>query len=417
MKKLLSLLLVTAVVFGSASAVIAAEEVTLEYWIAGDVRRTPVYQESIDRFTERTGIKVNITEEVGDNTQIQQKLFTMIAANSAPDVLHVDTMYVADMAKAGTILPLDEFDGFQNLFDDIIAAEIAPLVVDGKTYGFPIRGNSIQLCYNKQMFRDAGLDPDNPPKTYDELIDAAIALTKRDASGNVEVYGYEIGMTADSHWTMHVFSPIFWSYGGEYVNEDGTSGFANEAGVKTLALWNKLVNELKVSPVERVSNGFVSEKLAMSVDGEWNIRAWREDYPELDVGMATLPMPSEDIVPQLPLGGRACVIPVMSKNHEASWKLIQHVISFEEQMSYTKQEVGLGVRNDMVDDPWFDENPLYKTVLLDMQYAKPKAAPEILQMDTIVFDAIQQVLLMGADPLEALQTADDTYNDILSSLE
>lgn len=417
MKKLVSLLLAAMMLVGLASVALAADEVLLEYWIAGDARRTPVYQESVNRFTEKTGIKANITEEVGDNTQIQQKLFTMIAANSAPDVLHVDTMYVADMAKAGTILPLNDFEGFQELNDGVIAAEISPLVVDGKTYGFPIRGNSIQLCYNKQMFRDAGLDPENPPQTYDELVEAAVALTKRDASGNVEVYGFEIGMTADSHWTMHVFSPIFWSFGGEYVNADGTSGFASEAGVKTLELWNKLVNELKVSPVERIVNGFVSGKIAMSVDGEWNIRAWREDYPELDYGMCTLPMPSKDVTPQLPLGGRACVIPATSKHPEEAWKLIEHVISYDEQMEYTKKEVGLGVRNDMANDPWFNDNPNYKTVLLDMQYAKPKAAPEILQMDTIVFDAIQQVLLMGADPLEALQTADEAYNELLNSLD
>lgn len=417
MKKLVSLLLAAMMLVGLTSVALAADEVLLEYWISGDVRRTPAYQASVDRFTEKTGIKANITEEVGDNTQIQQKLFTMIAANSAPDVLHVDTMYVADMARAGTILPLNDFEGYQELYDGVIEAEIAPLIVDGKTYGFPIRGNSIQLCYNKQMFRDAGLDPENPPQTYDELVEAAVALTKRDASGNVEVYGFEIGMTADSHWTMHVFSPIFWSFGGEYVNADGTSGFASEAGVKTLELWDKLVNELKVSPVERIVNGFVSGKIAMSVDGEWNIRRWREEFPELDVGMCTLPMPSKDVTPQLPLGGRAVVIPVMSKNQAESWKLIEHVISIEEQMEYTKTEVGLGVRRDMADDPWFNENQLYKTVLLDMQYAKPKAAPEILQMDTIVFDAIQQVLLMGADPLEALQTADEAYNELLNSLD
>ena len=417
MKKLLSLLLTALMLLGLCSPALADDELTLEYWIAGDARRTPVYIESAGRFTEATGIKVNVTEEVGDNTQVQQKLLTMIASGSAPNVLQVDTMSVADMARAGIIMPLDEFPGFQETKDAIIAAEVDPLVVDGKTYGFPIRGNSIHLVYNKQMFREAGLDPENPPKTLDELADAAVKLTKRDADGNIEVYGFEIGMNADPHWSLHAFSPIFWGFGGEYQLEDGSSGWGSEAGVKALEYWNKLVNELQVSPVERITNGFVSGKLAMMLDGEWNFRAWREEYPELDYGISTIPMPSADVTPQIPLGGRACVIPVMSTHQEEGWELIKHVLSYDEQMAYTKAEVGLGVRQDMGSDPWFDTNKNYRLVLEDMQYSKPKAATEIMQMDTIVFDAIQQVILMGADPAEALAAADEAYNELLASLE
>lgn len=416
MKKLLALFLTVTMILGIGAAA-AEPSITLEYWIAGDARRTPVYVESTERFTAATGIGVNVTEEVGDNTQVQQKLLTMIASGSAPNVLQVDTMYVADMARAGIIKPLDDFPGFQEVKDSIIAAEVEPLIVDGKTYGFPIRGNSIHLVYNKAMFREAGLDPDNPPKTLDELADAAVKLTKRDADGNIEVFGFEIGMNADSHWTMHAFSPIFWGFGGEYQKEDGSSGFGTEAGIKALEYWNKLVNELQVSPVERVTNGFVSGKIAMMLDGEWNFRAWREDYPELDYGITTIPMPSEDVTPRIPLGGRACVIPTMSTQQEEGWELIKHVLSYDEQMAYTKAEVGLGVLTAMGSDPWFETNENYRLVLEDMQYSKPKAATEIMQMDTIVFDAIQQVILMGADPAEALAAADEAYNELLASVQ
>ena len=417
MKKILIAVLVTMMLLAMLPTITvsAQGEVTLEYWIAGDPRRTPVYQASVDRFTEATGIKVNVTEQVGDNTQIQQKLFTMIASGNAPDVLHVDTMYVRDMAVVGTILPLNDFEGFQALYDTVIEAEVFPLQLDEKTYGFPIRGNSIQLVYNKAMFREAGLDPENPPRTYDELVEAAVALTKRDEKGNIDVYGYETGLTADAHWSMHVFSPIFWSYGGEYVT-DGKSGFATEAGVKTLELWDKLINELDVSPTERISSGLETGKVAMILTGEWSLLGYRSDYPDLEVGFATLPVASEDVTPKIPLGGRACVIPTMSKNPNESWALIQHVLSYDEQMDYTMAEVGLGTLSAMVDDPWFDTNENYRKALSDMVYAKAKAAPEILQMNTIVFDAIQRVLLMGDDPMAALTDADAQYNALLESL-
>ena len=416
MRKLVSMLLAALLVLSCVHVMAQDSATTLEYWIAGDPIRTPVYEESVALFTEKTGIKVNITEEVGNHAQIQQKLYMMIASGDAPDVLHMDTMYVADMAKAGTLLALDDFEGFTDLYNSVIEKEITPLQVDGKTYGFPIRGNSIQLVYNKQLFREAGLDPENPPRTLDELIEAAIALTQYDENGNVEVYGFEVGMTADPHWTLHAFSPIFWAYGGEYLNEDGTSGFASEAGVKTLELWDKLINELGVSPAERVVNGFEAGKLAMTIDGEWKLRGYSENFPDLEVGFTTIPMPSEDVVPQIPLGGRACVIPIMSENPQEAWRLIQHVLSYDEQMRYTKAEVGLGVLKEMVNDPWFNTNVNYRQALEDMQYAKPKAAPEIMQMDTFVSDAIQNVILMGEDPMTALEYADQQYNELLQSL-
>ena len=78
MKKLLSLLLTTLLLLSLCAPALADDAITLEYWIAGDARRTPVYVESAGRFTEATGISVNVTEEVGDNTQVQQKLLTMI---------------------------------------------------------------------------------------------------------------------------------------------------------------------------------------------------------------------------------------------------------------------------------------------------------------------------------------------------
>jgi len=417
MKKVLTAVLATMMLLAMLPAltVSADGEVTLEYWIAGDPRRTPVYEASVARFTEATGIKVNVTEQVGDNTQIQQKLFTMIASGNAPDVLHVDTMYVRDMAVVGTILPLNDFEGFDELYATVIEAELRPLQLDGLTFGFPIRGNSIQLVYNKDMFREAGLDPDNPPKTYEELVEAAVALTVRDDRGNVEVYGYETGMTADAHWSMHVFSPIFWSHGGEYVGEDGKSGFATEAGVKTLELWDLLINELGVSPTERITAGLETGKVAMIHTGEWSLLGYQADFPDLDVGFATLPVVAEGVTPKIPLGGRACVIPTMSKNPEEAWKLIQHVLSYEEQMGYTMAEVGLGTLSAMVDDPWFDTNENYRKALSDMEYAKAKAAPEILQMNMIVFDAIQRVILMGDDPMTALLDADAQYNALLES--
>lgn len=391
------------------------EKVTLEYWIAGDPRRTPVYEESVDAFMlENPNIIVKVVEEVGDNNQVQQKLMTMISSDSAPGVIHVDTMYVADMAKADTIIPFNDFEGAQELSDSIFKGAQESLVVDGKIYGYPIRANSIQLVYNKKMFREAGLDPEQPPKTFDELIEYAQKLTKKDSAGNVLVYGYESGMSKDPHWTAHVFSPIFWSYGGSYQNDDGSSAINSEAAVKTIEYWSKLMVDLKVSPTDRIEKGFMSEKVAMVHTGEWDIRGMKEDYPDLEFGYATLPVASEGIEPQIPLGGRACVIPTGVKETDAAWKLVQWVMNDTEQMKYTSSEVGLTAKKALLNDPWFNDNLEYKQCLDDMQYVKAKSATNILQMNTFINDAVQNVILIGEDVQKSLDASSKKYNETLN---
>lgn len=392
----------------------SGEKVSLEYWIAGDPRRTPCYEESVaDFMAENPDIEVKVVEEIGDNTQIQQKLMTMISSGSAPGVIHVDTMYVGDMAKAGTIVPLNDFDGAQELSDQIFPGVQEPLVIDGQIYGYPIRANSIQLIYNKKMFREAGLDPEQPPKTFDQVAEYAQKLTKTDDAGNVLVYGYESGMTKDAHWTAHVYTPILWSYGGGYQNEDGSSGLASEASLKTLAYWQRLMVELKVSPTERIDKGFQTEKVAMIHSGEWEILGYKSDYPDLEFGFATLPVAAEGVAPQIPLGGRACVIPNGVKETDAAWKLIQWVMNDEEQMRYTSAMVGLTAKQSLLEDPWFDDNPEFKHCLNDMQYVRAKAADNILQMNTLLSDAVQDVILNGADPQQSLDTASEKYNGVL----
>ena len=400
---------------GGSEAAGPAKKVSLEYWIAGDVNRTPVYQKSVDLFVAKyPNISVTMNEEVGNNQQIQQKLLTMIAAGTSPNIIHTDTMYVEDMAKAGTILPMSDFKGSKELADTIFKGAMDPLIINGKIYGYPIRANSIQLLHNKRMFREAGLDPEKPARLLSQILEQAPKLTKRDKAGNVEVFGYETGMTKDPHWTIHVFTPILWSYGGSYVGADGKAGFGGEPGLKTMAFWNKLMAQDKVSPTERVQKGFATEKLAMEITGEWSIKPYR-DFPNLDYGFNTLPVAAEGVKPLIPLGGRATVIPKGAKDLNEAWLLIQWVMNKDEQMRYTKAEVGLTPRRDLADDPWFNTNPKYKQALQDMMYVKAKACPEILQMDTILADAIQKTVLTGEPAEKTLKEAVDKYNQILAT--
>lgn len=95
------------------------------------------------------------------------------------------------------VIPLDDFiakDGGQEYIDDFIPAFMKNSYYDGKTYSIPFQRSTIIMYYNKDQFKEAGLDPEKPPTNWDELREYAKKLTVTDASGNVSRWGVMIPM-------------------------------------------------------------------------------------------------------------------------------------------------------------------------------------------------------------------------------
>src|SRR5438046_4234760 len=76
----------------------------------------------------------------------------------------------------------------------------------GKTWGIPFQRSTIVLYWNKEMFKEAGLDPNKPPATWAEQVELAKKLTKRDASGNVTRWGVQVPSSGFPYWLFQGFT-------------------------------------------------------------------------------------------------------------------------------------------------------------------------------------------------------------------
>src|SRR3954463_12435691 len=92
----------------------------------------------------------------------------------------------------------------------------------GKTWGIPFQRSTIVMYYNKEMFKDAGLDPNKPPGTWDETTAYAQKLTKRDASGNVTQWGVQIPSSGFPYW---LFQGLAIEAGANLMNQAGTETY------------------------------------------------------------------------------------------------------------------------------------------------------------------------------------------------
>lgn len=146
------------------------------------------------------------------------KLQTMIAGNTAPDLMWLSQEYVANYADSGALLDVTGqvaklSDMPAAKLDDYYPGSLAVAKYTGKLYGLPWIAQPVVLYYNPDMFQKAGINPPDESWTWDTFKDAAKKLTIKDASGNITQYG-----TSFNGWPP--IQMFIWQAGGEVISSD-----------------------------------------------------------------------------------------------------------------------------------------------------------------------------------------------------
>jgi sn-glycerol 3-phosphate transport system substrate-binding protein len=161
----------------------------------------------------------------------------------------------------------------------------------GKTWGIPFQRSTIVLYYNKEAFKEAGLDPNRPPENWKEMVDYAQKLTKRDASGRVTQWGAQIPSSGFPYW---LFQGLAIENGVNLMNAAGTETYYDKPEViEALQYWVDLVKKYKVHPEGIVEWGttpkdFFERKVAMVWTTTGNLTNVRANA-KFDFGVAMLP--------------------------------------------------------------------------------------------------------------------------------
>jgi sn-glycerol 3-phosphate transport system substrate-binding protein len=161
----------------------------------------------------------------------------------------------------------------------------------GKTWGIPFQRSTIVLYYNKEAFKEAGLDPNRPPGTWQEMTEYAQKLTKRDASGNVTQWGVQIPSSGFPYW---LFQGLAIENGVNLMNAAGTQVYYDKPEViGALQYWVDLVDKYKVHPPGIVEWGttpkdFFERKVAMMWTTTGNLTNVKNNA-KFDFGVAMLP--------------------------------------------------------------------------------------------------------------------------------
>ncbi|MDN3025628.1 sugar ABC transporter substrate-binding protein [Streptomyces sp. S.PB5] len=332
------------------------------------------------------------------------KISADAAGGTLPDVVNVSPDLVAPLAKAGLALDLDKAAGQYE--KEYLAGAWAGHQVPGMTgtYAFPWYLNTGPLFYNKSLFEKAGLDPDQPPKTYDELFADALRI-----AGNSDG---EVSTLANVP-TIEDFG----RYGVQLMNSAGTAFAFNDAkGVELLTKYKELYDAKALDPQaltatpESSGKKFLTEAVAMNPGSALDLGNFKKQAPSLykNIGI-TDQITSTGHVNMYVMG---VMVNAQTERKPAAIAFAHYVTDAAHQMSFAKQVAIFPSTAGSLDDPYFTEEDGTDETRVRVAAAKSlknavNYTPVLFseQMKTALRNEVAKALQGKESPKEALDNA------------
>ncbi|CAM5629359.1 Extracellular solute-binding protein OS=Streptomyces alboniger OX=132473 GN=CP975_31780 PE=4 SV=1 [Streptomyces alboniger] len=304
----------------------------------------PYFEGVVAEFEKKyPGTEVKWVDQPGEG--YADKISADAAAGTLPDVVNVSPDLVAPLAKAGLALDLDKAAGTYE--KEYLPGAWKSHQIPGTegTYAFPWYLNTGPLFYNKRLFKDAGLDENKPPKTYDQLFDQALRLAKK-SDGKVA--------TLANVPTIEDFG----RYGVPLMNEEGTGFAFNDAkGVELLTEYKKLYDAkaldgqaLTATP-ESTGKKFLTEAVAMNPGSALDLEKFKKDAPELYKNIGITPQISSTGKDNMYVMG--VMVNARTKQAPAAVAFAHFVTDAQHQMEFAKQVAIFPSTRGSLDDPYF----------------------------------------------------------------
>lgn len=407
-------------------------KITIIFWHSFVPSTFPALEELIAQFeSEHPDIHIR-AQYIPTGDALVQKLITAIQSRTAPDISWIHADFIQKLVEARAIYPMHEFiSGADGLSDETIN-DIWPQLLDGASwrdtlYAMPMEATSLALLYNRDLFRQAGLDPDQPPKNWDELYEYTLKLTvDQDHDGKMDQYGFYIPVFPASGtlsiWMVLQWSPFLWQAGGQVINECQTEvQFNSEAGINALAFWKRLYDAMSFKSFSLAHDlAFFSQHLAMVMDGPWNLPRYRK---LMQVDWAVAPLPAGPSKNATYLSGEHLALFKQSHHPMAAWKFIKWILNPEVQSNFSIQSGYLPVRKSVLNlksyQAYLNTDPALKSFVDQMQYGQAREQIDFfrIEINQAIAEAVEKSLLGGMEPKQALDEAAKKANEYLRKVK
>lgn len=378
-------------------------------------QQTQYYQWAEETYEARHP-DVNIIFEQFPGTSLKDyeiKLRLRFRSRQAPDIFQYREMGLVEFAHRGLLAPAPDYIEEivqENSLNELVRR--APYF-DGVCYGVVHDASWTALYYNKEMFREAGLDPEQPPRTWRELLNYAERLTKYRPDGSIRRSGLSLRKTGYKPGIAEKWLTFFYSAGGTDFNEAGTEAyFDSEAGRAAMGLYQEVLFEehIDVAGLESDMQAFGQERTAMFIREIHAVSWLREHHPDLEFDVAPIPALTTS---ESGGGAYPMVVSNDSEHKEAAWRFIEFLMGDEVYARYVRMGETLPCTRSVATLPEF-QNDSYLPVFLKQPVHPPPKVPKATRALSILGGYIERFCYGHMSAQEALEEANRQVNALLA---
>lgn len=392
-----------------AFAGIASAQTTITYWQYDYATRVDAMNQLIEQF-EAENPDIIVQQETFPYDAYPARVAAALAAGEGPDVVQLFYGWLPAWAPAGYVEPLPA----EHFNPEEIASTFAPLVdaakFQGDYYGLPTAVRSLALFYNADMLAEAGYDA--PPATWAEFIEIAKALTVQNGPRFSQI-GFGVAPNGQDH---HLVRTVLNRQFGvtPYDDDYTTVQYGGEAGAEALKFYTDMITDEQIGVIEFVpgANGYrdgfrLQENIAMIIDGSFAIGDMNQ--AEFNWGVAELPVLEEGGVQSnyasFFMNGLSPNAFTDEATLEASSRFLKFVTSDEAQLLWLDVVGELPASRTLIADPELADDPVYGPFIRAFNYAVAEVFVDEAGQRDVIVDAINEVVLNGADPADAIAAA------------
>lgn len=403
----------------------AADPITISFWHGMSASRMKAVDKVLEGFhAAHPEIKIE-PQFTGTYAETLSKAIAAVRAGEAPHIVQIYEVGTQTMLDSGAIVPLFELEKPGEIdWGNVVGPILDYYTVGGKLYSMPFNSSTSMLYYNKDIFEKAGLDPNRPPRTFDEVLEMGKKIVESGAAPHGISFGWPSWQLEQAH-TMHA---QFFANNENGRKERATEVLFNqEFGVKILEKWTEWAKAgvfYYGGPEYKANDAFLASQIAMlqqstSSAGSFAAKA------QFNLGTTFLPRLEGYPLGNSVIGGATLwTMKGHSKEeYDAIWEFYKWIARPDVAVQWHKDTGYFPSSNaavrELMDEGWFSAEPNFLTAFMQILTGvrRPESQgvllgnfPEIRQY---IRAAIEKATSGQMSPKDALDEAAKEANRVL----
>ena len=384
------------------------KKIKLSFWHfwSDPVRKQKIYS-LIAEFEQMNPEVEVVPTELSWSTGYEE-ILSALEQNYPLDVIELGADMVCEVYTKGFLK--DITDDVVDIKDSFVTTSLTPVLYDSKIYGLPWVVDTRLMFYNKDLLKQAGLDPNKPIETWQEFYDAV----KKIHNIKPRIYGFGMN-TYERHVIHKKILPFIWTNNGDALSEDNKKCVINsKQNMETLKFYLSLKPYSLVATQNEIDTAFCEGRIGFCISGSWLFSKIKKDYPKLNFGIMLIPKPDKSLTSISILGGEYLVVNKNTEHYEQSIKFIKFMIQKSEELCSELRMFFPALKNvDYKNIPWF--TPAYTEVAYQ-QLVNSKFVPKIpnwIQIKDIIEYEFGQIINDKKTVEQGLKDIQENVNKML----